>query len=590
MKGLRAAYTGRLLDKYKRIKTVSSPDSPVLLRDIFTHVTLESEPSIRRDFNVLRWNYEGPLALESPTLRGLLALSRHMVIIGQGGGGKSSLLRHLLLEAIQGETWLPVYLPLRRLAWDTDASPDLSAVRLMDTLWSTAIRDGLDMARDTFDEFARWGQLVFFLDGLDEVPPGDAGVAAQAIADLRDRFSDCPMVVTSRPFKDALAWDSFRVLRIAPMSREQSLALIDRVAPDGDRKRDFAAFLSDAGEARVSGLLSNPLLAHLMFMTYDEWRADASPYVFYRHVLRTLFRDQDNRKPNFQRATRTGLHLDELEAPLEGIAIQLALAGESTFSGPEVERVLAASEDARLREIEGGVDGLLEDLEKTVGVVTKERGRYEFIHPSLVDYLAARFVVRQEPDTVRELVSAFTYRLWRPDVVRLVRDVGPLAYERCFLLPELKQIVEAVDRFGADGRALLRACALRVEVLEEDRIALTWGNLGRRIAALGAMHIARARLIGTGRFGSEWISASQGALPPSETTIRWNREALVPDVEGPADALSCWALIEELEWQAARAVVAIRDLAYQTATDARYSQDRFHLPTSPSSRSSREGA
>ena len=154
--------------------------------------------------------------------------------------------------------------------------------------------------RDTFDEFARWGQLVFFLDGLDEVPPGDVGVAAQAIADLRDRFSDCPMVVTSRPFKDALAWDSFRVLRIAPMSREQSLALIDRVAPDGDRKRDFTAFLSDAGEARVSGLLSNPLLAHLMFMTYDEWRADASPYVFYRHVLRTLFRDQDNRKPNFQ--------------------------------------------------------------------------------------------------------------------------------------------------------------------------------------------------------------------------------------------------------------------------------------------------
>ena len=145
VKGLRAAYTGRLLDKYKRIKTVSSPDSPVLLRDIFTHVTLESEPSIRRDFNVLRWNYEGQLALESPTLHGLLAISRHMVIIGQGGGGgKSSLLRHLLLEAIQGETWLPVYLPLRRLAWDTDASPDLSAVHLMDTLWSTAIRDGLD--------------------------------------------------------------------------------------------------------------------------------------------------------------------------------------------------------------------------------------------------------------------------------------------------------------------------------------------------------------------------------------------------------------------------------------------------------------
>ena len=187
-------------------------------------------------------------------------------------------------------------------------------------------------------------------------------------------------------------------------------------------------------------------------------------------------------------------------------------------------------------------------------------------------------------------MSAFAYRLWRPDVVRLVRDVGPLAYERCFLLPELEQIVEAVDRFGADGQALLRTCALRVEVLEEDRIAITWGNLGRRIAALGAMHIAQARLIGTGRFGSEWISAAQGALPPSETTIRWNKEALAPDVEGPADALSCAALIEELEWQAARAVVAIRHLAYQTATDARYSQDRFHLPTSPSSRSSRKGA
>lgn len=505
---LRETYRGRLREKYERIKTVCSPDVPVLMWNTYSDVTLESEPSIRRDYNVVQWKYDDPFSREPATLQGLLSRSLHTVVIGAAGSGKSQLLRYLLLDALDDAAWLPVYVPLRRVGQAVDENGGLSAVGLTDSLWSAAVRDGLDMTRDTFGEFARWGQLVLLMDGLDELPPGRAGAVAQAIADLRDRYSDCPMIVSSRPFRAALAWDSFRVLRVRPMRREQTLDMIDRAAPDGAHKEKFTAFLADAGGASMTRLAGNPLLPQLMFMTHDEWKADASPHVFYRQALRALFHDQDDKKPNFRRVTCTGVELDELEAPLEGIAIHLAPAGESSFPSPEVERVLRASDGRGGGRFSGGVDGLIEDLEQTVGVVTQEGGRYEFIHPNLTDYLAARFIVRQEPETIRELVATFAYDLWRPDIVRLVSDIGPVAYERDFLLPELSQILATVDGLGASGRALLRGCALRVVVLEDTRVVVTWGTFARRIAAIGAMHVPRARLIGTGRFGADWISAA----------------------------------------------------------------------------------
>ena len=51
---LRETYRGRLREKYERIKTVCSPDVPVLMWNTYSDVTLESEPSIRRDYNVVQ--------------------------------------------------------------------------------------------------------------------------------------------------------------------------------------------------------------------------------------------------------------------------------------------------------------------------------------------------------------------------------------------------------------------------------------------------------------------------------------------------------------------------------------------------------
>lgn len=97
----------------------------------------------------------------------LLSQRRSILLLGEAGQGKTTVLKHVLLQLaerfLQGSpehTFFPLYLPLRDVLSFTGNAHDL--------LWQH-IRDDFPLEQDDFHELMRSQRVVLLLDGFDEI-------------------------------------------------------------------------------------------------------------------------------------------------------------------------------------------------------------------------------------------------------------------------------------------------------------------------------------------------------------------------------------------------------------------------------------
>ncbi|MCK6518609.1 NACHT domain-containing protein, partial [Myxococcota bacterium] len=122
-----------------------------------------------------------------PLTRVLAHPRRLWGLLGEPGGGKTTLLRHVAIELLKDTSGpLPIYLKVAEL--------EHGLAKAITALCSSFDAD--DLAQFVLDE-AQAGRAVLLLDGLDEAI--DLPAARRWVAGVATKMKECQVIVASRP-------------------------------------------------------------------------------------------------------------------------------------------------------------------------------------------------------------------------------------------------------------------------------------------------------------------------------------------------------------------------------------------------------
>lgn len=333
------------------------------------------------------------------------ALEQHprLVVAGGAGAGKSTLLRHLVQGLADGSSdWhphLPILVSLRGLA---EREGELTTILREQVRAELGIRL-LTPLPDSFliDWASQTGMpWLIALDGLDEIVDGDrCGLLIHEL--IQAAWPPGSHVfMTTRPGMTALP-DGFTSFDLLPFEPKQVEEFAHNWFKPDDAKA--YAFLESVRAARMGDLSGTPLLLTVAATVFEHPNASSLKGLrrskLYSEFVRILL-DEDaapNRhmKEQFCKEFRTDLGerlFDYRREVLESIA--LALQEERGVRDALIECLRDvvgwSAQDAARK-----ADAVLKILvQQRAGLVVLRGDRYEFIHPSFREYLAAAALVR----------------------------------------------------------------------------------------------------------------------------------------------------------------------------------------------------
>jgi len=204
------------------------------------------------------------------------------VLLGDPGGGKSTLSKKLCLEScnkyLGGQTQLPIYIQLRTYISKAAEDDRLSLKHYIFDFVSASLVDADEQdLTSTVLYHLRIGAVFFVADGLDEVlTTSNRARVVQEIATFRKEFPLCQILVTSRYVGyETQPLDGFTHLGVDHLNdnsiekiyRNVSSTVLKR--SDSEVNSRLQAFLVDARK-KAKELIRSPLLLTLIVIIYDK--------------------------------------------------------------------------------------------------------------------------------------------------------------------------------------------------------------------------------------------------------------------------------------------------------------------------------
>jgi predicted NACHT family NTPase len=419
-----------------------------------------------------------------------------LILLGEPGAGKSTVLRYLALLLAQKEQelsvnlfgWADDYLPVPILCPLGAVAELLSRYDTADKALWQAIGDVLDGEqgirsglRDHLKDAIRRGGVLLLFDGLDELPTNGDNPRERVAHAIR-RFANkdgvqTPIVVTCRvlPYQAAGDWklppdEGWQVRTVQPLAFgqvcqfvQQWYAELSQIAPDlsaeaaEQRAQKLLSALKES--ERLQTLIAAPLLLTMLAILHynrDEIPRDRVK-LYEECVLLLLDRWEPVRTPTIKRPgllERLG-NLPNLELDmLRGILHRLAWLvhaeppdadGRGLLDGVRLEGELLRFFSRRYKEYDPAakVETFMQVLNEDAGLLqARSDDRYAFPHLTFQEYLAACALADSEH------LETDAYAVWTGTDTSRWREVLLLMAGRLRLLG-----VRSAQREGIPGRS-----------------------------------------------------------------------------------------------------------------------------------------
>jgi hypothetical protein len=401
-------YQEQMRRLYSTVHILGSPE-PVPLEGIFTDLFMLDPPITVRRFD-LQDLHEDPSLLGIPKRTSGLRLvtlqeGHRLFILGKPGAGKTTILKYLTLQAVEGKLdKVPILISLRE--WSD------SGQALVPFLARQFEICGFPEAEPFLVHLLEEGQALVMLDGLNEVNR-EGGQRDRAIAALREfseRYLESQCLITCRVAETEYQFGQFNYVEIADFTNEQMQVYARKWFADSPRKQD--RFLEDFAREEKRWLREfgrTPLLLSMLCLAFDETeifpqrRVDA-----YREALDALLKRWDAKRGIERDVMYRWLSPNHRLQMLAHVAAKTFPAGRVLFGQEELEEQIAAYLRRLLPASERGQE-IDEEAElraiKVQHCILVERAQrvYSFSHLTFQEYLTARYIADHAARATRRL-------------------------------------------------------------------------------------------------------------------------------------------------------------------------------------------
>lgn len=325
--------------------------------------------------------------------------ARRVLILGEGGSGKSTGLKRIALEmarrALQEDTLIRV--PVLLKAVDISRTKPDSLLDYADDV--TRQLSGSKKACFTDKELSS-GRVTLLIDGFDEVA---SDAERTLILDLLDRFlaanPACQVVLTSRPYmfiSELPGLRQYEQFRISPISWKQAEKIIKRVTEakkvPQEQAREFLRRLE-----KIHGFDLNPLLVTVFAATTDYTKQDIPANIteLFKKFTELMLGRWDEGK---------GLR-QQYQAPLKDFVLtRLAfhMHSKRLVSIARQQAVDIVGTELVRRGHDEDVPKLLDEIFDRSGIFRVMGNEIEFRHHLLQEFFAGRGIA--DPDSVGRLI------------------------------------------------------------------------------------------------------------------------------------------------------------------------------------------
>ena len=437
-----------------------------------------------------------------------------VILSGIVGQGKSILLRYLLGKEIRGGERVPLFIELRKVA-SSNLKSYLKAHfnELMEITGHPEI----------FELFATNGRLAILLDGFDEIDQAKMTEMITSIEELALHYPTSRLVVTSRPASGLETSPHFEVVHIAQLATNDFAGFFHKILPRDKELADRITKAIISSPTQVKALATTPLLATLLTVVYrSNQRIPADFAEFYSDLFEILLVRHDRSKA-YNRKRKTKIEDREIQQIFEAFCFKSHAEGPSSLTRQKALELARMSIAAQ--ELTCSATDFLEDVIKVTCLLQEEGGRIEFLHQSVREFFAARYVSTRPDDVAKkfyDLVSNSLKRKSWDQVLRFLAQLDKYRSSQFFFIPALQATLARFDslgfnapatslRAGISDKSGIRQTTKKLDGTLESQPRYTtmvtavpdpvyhWDQLHARLFAL---------FFGTGGFaGSKWVNA-----------------------------------------------------------------------------------
>lgn len=366
--------------------------------------------------------------------------SRVTLIIGTAGQGKSVLLRYLCLRDLELPGNFPLFIELRKI----DSTKTLP-ILLYEHLGSLGI--GEEDPEEILKLFLKSGKTRLFLDGYDEISREYSLRTKAEITKIARDFNKTEILITSRPgaISQHLS-DAFEIhqCEVAPISPSEHGEFFQKIGVEAETKQRLLGSISRS-RAEIKALLSTPLMLTLLVKTCGAQQdlPDTLPE-FYDSLFNVLSSTHDGNKPGYVRQKATNLGNTDLEKLFCAFSFaSKELFKKNSLSHRQFEE--SFSNASKISDVKCSLDGFKTDVTETICLMVKDGLDTAFIHKSIQEYYAARFIHtledKIEANTILKAIEANCMYDWISEF-QFLEDFKDQTYENSIGIPHANKLLD----------------------------------------------------------------------------------------------------------------------------------------------------
>ena len=382
------------------------------------------------------------------------------IVIGACGFGKTLMLQHLFIEAVnrRAETgMLPIFAELRNFS--------SSHTGLLPFLLETIQEYDQGFSQEALVDYLAKGRVQILMDGLDEMDPKETIHFQRELAKLRQRYPNNQVVISSRQCAAISGIRNCVPFYLHPLSEEQADKLIDKllVGNEDETAKETIKEFTKLGTGYVISngfIATNPMLLTIMVRNYEEIRDfKGSRTKFYGKLYNALIRGHDAEKLAYGRFFHSVSDGNEFTQLFREFCATSFLDGVFEFNDRSFEKYFNKLQEKKhlANPAKCKLSAFQKDVCATACMMYEQDSGIYYIDPGFQEYFFAEFFYQQDDaDRNRTIGKAFwngkIASIQNADVLKMFYEIADEKTEVYILLPYL----EVIFKGKSDDEAFLR--------------------------------------------------------------------------------------------------------------------------------------